>query len=335
MRAATPSEPSAANGAPAPAPAPEPAATPEWLSQGERSNLLALKFMAWVATTLGRGWARGVLHPITLYYLLFARSAARHSQRYLGRVLGRAPTWAERYRHFHHFASVVLDRVYFVRGQMQRFDLQVLGGPLVDETLADGQGAFMLGAHFGSFEAMHAIGATRPGMRVAHVMYPENARMIHSVLQALAPGFAMSVIGIGRPGSTLQIRDWLDGGGLVGLLGDRWLPEQAQPGSSQRGGFIDLPFFGHTARFTDGPLRLALLLRRRVLFMAGVYQGGNRYALNFEELVDFRQAPRDPAAREVLLRQAMLTYVTRLETHCQAAPHNWFNFYDFWHEDVH
>jgi predicted LPLAT superfamily acyltransferase len=307
----------------------ETAAAPGWLAKRERSNRAALSLMAWIATTLGRRVARWVLHPITLYFLLFAPAERRHSARYLERALGRAPTWRERYRHFHTFASVVLDRIWFARGDMQPFQLAVHGGRHVDDCLALGRGGFMIGAHFGSFEALHAIGATRPGMRVAHVMYPGNAEMIHATLRAVAPGFEMSIIEIGSAGSTLAIRDWLDGGGLVGLLGDRWLPD-ASAREAARGGLVTLPFLGRPARFSDGPLRLAMLLRRRVLLMAGPFLGGNRYALHFEVLADFSEVPRDAAAREAALAQAMAAYVARLEALAREAPFNWFNFYDFW-----
>jgi predicted LPLAT superfamily acyltransferase len=306
---------------------------PEWLTTRERSNRLALRLMAWIAVTGGRRVARWVLHPITLYYLCFAPAPRRQSARFLARALGRAPTWPDLYRHVHAFASVVLDRVYFARGQMEGFELKVHGGELVDDSLAGGRGAFFLGAHFGSFEALHAIGATRPGMRVAHVMYPDNARMIQGVLQAIAPGFQMGIIAIGRSGSTLEIRDWLDGGGLVGLLGDRWLPSDSARAEGGRSGFVELPFLGQPARFIDGPLRLAQLLRRRVLFMAGVYEGGNRYDLRFEVLADFSDGPRDAAGRERALQAALQAYVARLEALCVESPYNWFNFYDFWHED--
>ncbi|MCE2914335.1 MAG: acyl-CoA synthetase [Gemmatimonas sp.] len=310
------------------------AARPEWLARRERSNRLALALMAWVATTLGRRFARVLLHPIALYFLVFSPTAARHSQRYLQRVLDRRPGWRERYRHFHCFASVVLDRVYFARGQMHLFEIDVQGGPRVDETLALGQGAFMLGAHFGSFEALHAIGATRPGMRVAHVMYPGNAEMIQRALAAIAPGFAMSIIEIGRAGSTLAIRDWLDNGGLVGLLGDRWMPPTGTAASARDGGVVVHRFLGQDAAFTDGPLRLAQVLRRRVLLMTGLYRGGNRYELRFEPLADFSQPmigpDGQPLPREAALAQAQATYVARLEGLCHEAPYNWFNFYDYW-----
>jgi predicted LPLAT superfamily acyltransferase len=314
-----------------PVPPPAGPAAPEWLTTRERSNRLALQLMAWIATRCGRPVARLLLHPVALYFLLMAPRQRRHSARYLGRALGRPATWVDSYRHFHSFASVVLDRVYFARDQMQLFQLDVQGGPAVDACLAEGRGAFLLGAHLGSFEAMHAIGATRPGMRVAMVMFPDNARLIQQVLQAIAPAFRLNIIPIGRRGSTLAIRDWLDGNGLAGFLGDRYLPTEV-PRDGRRPDSVVLPFLGAPARFTDGPLRLAQLLRRRVLFMAGLYQGGPHYDLRFEVLADFSQPSDDPAEREQALQRALGQYVQRLEALCREAPYNWFNFYDFWQE---
>ncbi len=299
-----------------------------WAERQEQGSLLALRLMAWIAVTLGRPVARLLLHPIALYYLLFAATPRRHSARYLGRALGRPARWQDLYRHIHCFASTVLDRVYFVRGQLQHFDLQMRGDAGCDETLAQRRGGFLLGAHLGSFESLHAAGKSFPGMRVTMVMYPDNARKIHAVLQALAPGFELAVIPVGNARSTLAIRDALDGGSLVGLLGDRMLGTE-----SSRSGVVELPFLGVPARFSDGPLRLALLLRRRVIFMVGLYRGGRTYDVRFETLADFRSPPSDPAEREALLRGALRDYVARLEALCREAPYNWFNFYDYWRED--
>ncbi|MFN7724716.1 MAG: acyl-CoA synthetase [Rubrivivax sp.] len=304
---------------------------PAWAKARERSNVLAIRAIAWIALHLGRPIARGVLHFITLYFLLFAPQPRRHSQRYLRRALGRAPTWADSYRHFHRFASVALDRIWFVKGQLGVFKLQVgCGKELMLGTMAEGRGAFLLGAHAGSFEALSAFGDSCPGMRVAMVMYPENARKIHSVLAAIAPDFEMGIITIGQRGSTLAIRDWLDGNGLVGLMGDRYLVGDV----ANRSNRVMLPFLGQPAPFSDGPLRLAQLLKRRVVFMVGLYHGGNHYELRFEELADFREAPSDAAAREAALQQALQAYAAKLEALCRETPYNWFNFYDYWHEDA-
>lgn len=302
--------------------------TSDWTARPERSNLLALRTIAWIATRLGRSVARLVLHPIALYYLLFAPTARVASQRYLDRALGRRASWRDLYRHVHAFASVALDRIWFASGRIELFDMQIAGGALMEEALAEARGVYLLGSHIGSFEALHAVGLTHPGLPVAMVMYPENARMIHTVLQALAPDFDVSIIPIGQRGSALAIRDFLDKGGLAGLMGDRYMPSAAvQEGS------LEQLFLGKSARFTDGPVRLAMMLRRRVIFMVGLYRGGNRYEVRFESLADFRQAPADPAEREALVQRTVADYVSRLEALCREAPYNWFNFYDYWHED--
>lgn len=298
-----------------------------WAAAPERSNRFALRLMAWIAVHLGRRIARLVLLPITLYFVCFAPTARRYSARYLQRSLGRRPTFADSCRHFHAFASTVLDRIYFVRGAMHEFELQVQGADLMQATLAQGRGAFMLGAHIGSFEALHAVGESVPGMRVAMVMYPDNARLIQGVLHSVAPRLDLNIIPVGRAGSTLAIRDWLDGGGLAGLLGDRF-----PPGEPARAGSVALPFLGVAARFSDGPLRLAQLLRRRVIFMVGLYRGGRRYDVRFETLADFSQRVDDSGERERLVQQALQAYVARLEALVREAPYNWFNFHDFWHE---
>ncbi len=307
-------------------------AAPDWARTPERSNLLALRVMCWIALACGRRAARVVLHPITLYFLLFSPVQRRNARRYLARVLGRTPHWRDGYRLIHAFASTVLDRVYFLRGQAHRFDLRPAGTAPVEALLAAGHGAFMVGAHVGSFEAIGATGRMPGGRhwRVAMLMYPDNARRINEVLDAIADAdIRPQVIALGRPGSMLALRDWLDAGGVAGTLGDRTLAGEP----SERGGVVELPFLGRTARFADGPFRMAALLRRPVFSMAGLYAGGRRYDVRFAPLADFSARPADAAERERSIRAAVEAYAAWLEALCREYPYNWFNFHDFWNED--
>lgn len=306
---------------------PVPADGEDWSHTPERSNALALRVMSWIALTCGRRVARWVLHPITLYFVLFAPVPRRHSRRYLSRALGRPAGWRDVYRHLFTFTATILDRVYLLSGRMHLFDVSVHGEALIDATLAEGRGAFLVGAHIGSFEALRAIGQNRSGLRIAMVMYPDNARLINHALRAIAPHYQPKIIALGQRDSMLAVRDWLDAGGLAGLLADR-----ALPGESQRAGSIGVSFLGREASFSDGPFRLAALLRRRVVFMAGLYAGGNRYDVRFTALADFSQRAADPAAREQHIRDAVLAYAAQLESICREQPYNWFNFLDFWHE---
>jgi predicted LPLAT superfamily acyltransferase len=300
----------------------------DWARTPERSNTLALRVMTWIAVRCGRRVTRWVLHPITLYFMLFAPTARSQSLRYLRRALGREPRFIDGYRHVHAFTATILDRVYLLRGRLDLFDIEVCGADVIEETLAESSGAFLVGAHMGSFEVVRAIGEVRPGVRVAMVMYPDNARMVNDALRAIAPDNVPKVIALGRSDSMLAVRDWLDAGGLAGFLADRSLLGEAQRSSNVR-----VQFLGHEAVFNDGPFRLAALLRRRVFFMVGVYLGGARYQVRFESLANLTQR-MDSAEREQHIEQAVRTYAARLEALCREIPYNWFNFHDFWHEDA-
>lgn len=310
-----------------------------WTRAPERSNMFALRVICWIALKCGRRAARLVLHPIALYFLLFAPTPRRHIKRYLFRVIGPTAGWSDGYKLLHAFASTVLDRIYFLRGRLDLFDVTARGQEAVEAEAFAGRGAFMLGAHVGSFEAMGGSkhqSLDERELRLAMLMFPDNARRITEILDAISsPELRPHVISLGRPHSMLELRDWLDGGGLGGLLADRTLPGSDDQPVQQRGASIELPFLGAPALFNDGPFRLAALLRRKVFFMAGLYAGGARYDVRFEPLADFTDRLTDPAEREARIRVAVAAYAARLEALCREYPYNWFNFHDFWLEDPH
>lgn len=293
--------------------------TAGWVREGERSNLGILRVMVWISLRLGRRVGRVVLHGIALYYVLFAPRARRASRVYLERVLGRRAQWSDGYRHVLSFASTIHDRVYLLNDRFDLFDLGISGTDDVDMVLAQGRGALLVGAHLGSFEVLRAVARDRTDLRLAILMYEENARKINATLQAVNPSVLDEIIPLGRVGSMLQVRERLDAGYLVGLLADRDLGGQAS---------ARYAFLGQPADFPLGPFRLAATLRRPVFFMAGLYLGGNRYQLHFEPLADFSAV--SPDRREEAIREAQARYVARLEQYCRRAPYNWFNFFDFW-----
>jgi predicted LPLAT superfamily acyltransferase len=290
-----------------------------------------LKVMSWIALRGGRSAARAVLHPITVYFLLTSPALRRHARSYLGRVLGRPAGWRDLYRQCHAFAATVLDRVYLLRGRFDLFDIAVQGGEGLRELYARGEGAFLVGAHVGSFEALRAAGLCEGTPPIAMLMYPDNARKINQALAAIAPGAQPRIIALGRMDAMLELRDWLDAGGLAGMLADRTLPAESTRHATAG---LTVPFLGRDAVFNDGPFRLAAMLRKKVYFMVGLYCGGCRYDVRFFELADFTGRV-DPVERDARVREAVHRYADTLAQLCREAPYNWFNFHDFWGDDAH
>jgi len=291
----------------------------EWAVRPERSNQAMLRLMTWISLRLGRAPARFVLAGISLYFLLFAPTAKAASRAYLRRALDREPTFADLFRHFHSFASTIHDRVFLINARFDLFQMEVHGEDVVQEVLAAGRGAFLMGAHMGSFEVARAIGRRQPGLRVAMVMYEENARKLNAALAAINPAAVQEIIPLGHIDSMLRVQASLDEGVVLGVLGDRTLGGDPT---------LRVPFLGADAEFPLGPMRLAAMLKRPVLFMSSLYLGGNRYAIHFERLADFSDIERP--GRDAAIQSAVVAYAACQERHCRAAPYNWFNFFDFW-----
>jgi predicted LPLAT superfamily acyltransferase len=301
-------------------------ANADWAQRDERGSRAALSLMRWLSLGLGRSVSRLVLPFIALYFLLAAPAARRASRVYLARALGRPATLMDVLRHFHAFAATVHDRAFLLNDRFDQFDIDIESADEVDRALAAGPGAFLVGAHFGSFEVLRAVtrSAAADGRRydVTMVMYEENAKRINAALAALNPGAVPRIIGLGRPEAMLEVQQALDEGQLVGFLADRTLAQQPT---------LAVPFLGAPAPFPLGAFRLAALLRRRVLLMQGIYLGGNRYRVRFAPIADF--SAMAAGGRDAAVQDAVRRYAAALEQACRAHPYNWFNFFDFWKAD--
>jgi predicted LPLAT superfamily acyltransferase len=281
-----------------------------WTQQRERGSIWAIKAAVWLALHLGRTPMRALLYPICLYFMLAPSHWQRASRDYLPRALGRKPVFADGWRHCLCFARCLLDRVYLLNGRTSQFDVQLHGGPEIDRLRAGNTGLLLFGAHLGSFEVTRAIGHAVCTAPISLVMYEDNARKTGAVLGAINPSLNLEIIALGRPQAMLAVRDRLTDGHLVGVLPDRSISAEKR---------VKIDFLGAPAWFPEGPFRMAALLGHPVVFMLGLYRGGARYDVVFEDLGD----PSNVAA-------TMRRYVALLERHCLEAPYNWFNFYDFW-----
>lgn len=294
-----------------------------WLAVPERGSRLAIGLITALTLALGRGATRWLLHPICLYFYAFSPRARRASHAYLTRVLGRAPGTADVLRHFHTFAATLHDRLFFLRGRFDAFDVAVQGGSEVDNLLGRGNGCLLLGSHLGSFEVLRMFGRFSGNYRINSVMHEANDANTRRAFARLASGFSDGVIHPGKPDTMLRVKECLDRGEIVGMLGDRPF------GASKVRARI---FLGSMAPFPLGPWLLAAMLGVPVVLFFGLYRGGSRYELIFEALSEGKSVPR--AERLATAEHWLERYVARLEHYTREAPYNWFNFYDFWSREA-
>ena len=294
-----------------------------WSAEGERGNTFALKLIAWIAMHLGRRVSRWVLIPTVAYFFLSSPQARSASRKFLSKIPGQASGPLSVYRHLYVFAVVTLDRIYLLNGRLDLFDIQIQDGDSkAFDTASSGIGMFLMGAHMGSFESVRSIARHHPALKMVLLMYEENAQNIKKLLKAINPDAQQDIIALGRPGAMLEVRAKLSQGALIGVLADR---------SFEDSGNTPVKFLGEQTMLPLGPFRMAAMLRHPVYFMVGIYQGGHRYSIHIESIMDFSDPNID---REQATHLALTRYVDLLEKYCLLAPYNWFNFFDFWQENL-
>lgn len=296
-----------------------------WKLRPEGGGRVAIRLFRGIAISGGRGIARVLLVPITLYFVLRRAPERRASRAYLGRVLGRPASLWDVARHVHCFAATILDRAFMLTDRFDRFEVEVHGLDGLHAAMADGRSVLLLGSHHGSFEALRALSMTRPGTDVRIVFDRRQNPAMTQLLEELNPAIARGVIDAGQSGTAivLALQQAAAEGALIGLLADR-----ARPGDP----VVRCDFLGAAAPFPTSPFLIAATLRVPVVLCFGLYLGGRRYALHFEPFADPLTIPR--AARQRALAEAAQRYATRLEHYVRLAPLNWFNFYDFWQGHV-
>ncbi|MEJ2441885.1 MAG: hypothetical protein P8Y42_00310 [Exilibacterium sp.] len=318
--------------------------TQRWFEQRERGNRFMLLLLAWLALSLGRGFTRVLLYPIVAYYLLSARKARVASRLFLRRALNCEPGWRDVFRHFYTFALVSLDRLYFLAGRSEKFDIEIEGAEVIDRCIAGQRGCLLLVSHMGSFDVMRVSGVRKRRLPIRILMDRAHNSRAMQLMESLDPQLATAVLDTGTaPASlALTLHECLGRGDLIGIMADR-----AAPGER----VVHSRFLGAGTALPAGPWLLAITLKVPVILCVGLYTGGNRYRVYFESLSG---APGKPGQseleamgildmgvlkvprkeRERALVKLVEHYASRLEHYARLAPYNWFNFYNFWADET-
>lgn len=297
----------------------------DWATEMESGSVRQLRLMRWLALRAPNILTNAVLWSIALVYAVQTnRPSTRASSLYLHRVLKKAPGLRERHIHALTFAHVFLDRARLLSRGPDEFQIDAEGQEMIKHQLKTGHGGVLLGAHFGSFEAMRSFDSTLPELRVRYLMFPDHAPTSTALLNELNTVTASRVISLANgPQAMLEVHEALDKGEFVAFLGDR------QPGNSPRSQ-LAVPFLGGSINLPTSPYIAAIAARVPLYMCVAPRLGKDRYAISFYELYDGSPIPR--TERKDRIAALANAFASHLEGLCHRHPYNWFNFYDIWSE---
>lgn len=285
-----------------------------WTAKAERGSAVLIRLIVWLARRAGRRLCRVLLYPIVAYFVVTDQTARRASREFLSTVRGRPAGWHDVFEHVFTFAATLLDRVYMAVGDFDRFEVTIEGLPLVERALESGRGCVLLGSHLGSFDLLMLARQAMDGRPVSVLMRVDPRARLRRLAGIDDAG--LDVIEVGRPDSLLRAHAVLERGGIVAALADR----------VDGGARLPVSFFGRSTAMPLAPHVLAARSSASVLMCFGLYEGANRYRIEF---VDFGP-PAPPRSRGAELQPVVDRYAEGLEHQARLWPLNWFNFYPYW-----
>lgn len=292
-----------------------------WRSVPEAGSVLGIKLVAGIYRVFGRTMAAGLLWCVAWYFTLFARVQRTAALDYFKRI-GMPQTLRQVHKLIWSFARVGLDRLLFLLGDIQGLTVQLHGHDELMRLVNEKQGALLLGAHLGSFEAMRTL-AGRYKVPLLVLVDFANAKRVTAMLKALAGdtvNFRLLELNAEDPLALLQVKEAIDRGELVAMLGDRR--------TDREGRDVIAPFLGSPAKFPVGPYVLAHVLQCPVYFVAGLFEAPARYDVILAPLVNRIELPRK--GRDEAIEREAARFAKLLEEYTRKAPLNWFNFFPFW-----
>ena len=301
-----------------------------WARVAERGSYAGMLVVFFCYRMLGPAVARLLLYPITAYFFLTHRQARRCSRDYLRRLhayvgptptLPHPPSNRDVWRHLLAFAESTLDKVAAWTGRHVP-SVDFPNRDELDKLIHSGRGALLIGAHLGNWEMSRALAHFGGYRGINAVVYTEHARRFNRLLKRANADVTVNLIPVSTigPDTAILLQERIDRGELLVIVGDR-----TPPGDGGR--VVNASFLGAEAPFAQGPYIIAALLGCPV-YLFFCLREGERYRIYLEPFAPRLRLPR--SEREQALRQWAQRYAQRLEHYCVQAPHQWFNFYDFW-----
>jgi predicted LPLAT superfamily acyltransferase len=305
-----------------------------WTAAAERGSLVALSMLRWFYGCFGRRASGALLTPIVAYYFATDRAARRASMDFLRTLwavdreraaLDRPPTWFHVFRHLHEFAESLLDRLIAWSGDAECIRIDERGTEHLLELARQRRGGILLGSHLGSYEMLRVL-SEQTGIVVNILMFTRHSARINAFFERLRPGLKMRLIHF-EPGSiraVFEIKAAIERGEFVGMMGDRLWESEADRS-------VSIPFLGRRARFPLGPFLLQTVLGCPLFLTVCVRTGRGHYAASTQPFAPAGVVPRRDRIKraEELARR----YAAALEDWCARTPCQWFNFFEFWHDE--
>lgn len=286
---------------------------PSWKGK-TRGGLLGYKIFIYILKKLGLTAAYLLLRFVAAYYIISAPAATGSIYKYFREIrrYGRWKAFSSIYKSYYVFGQTIIDKIAIASGMQDKFTYTYDGIENLD-TLKE-EGGVIISAHLGNWEIAGLL-LTKVNLKTHVLVFEAEHEKIKQFLEQVMKDRSVHVIPMKQDFSHIfRVNTALKHKEVICMHGDRFL---------QGGRVKEKDFMGHPAKFPLGPFSIVSKLDVPYTFAYAMRGKGRKYHLSATPC----RKEKDP---EKILDQ----YVKHLETKLEPFPLQWFNYYDFWSEEV-
>lgn len=283
-----------------------------------KGTLLGYRILLFSVRYTPLGFVYLLLRVISFYFYLFAGSARKALKNFYSAGFGLSGVTAYQmiYANFYSFAQTLIDRMAFLVGKSDSFQLSFENEDYLIRMREAGQGGILLSGHVGNWETAGNLLKGRVTPTINVVMLDAEVEAIKEYLKDQTGGSRFNIIAIKDDLShVFEIHNALKNNEFVAIHADRYI-EGAKN--------LVVPFLGQKARFPLGPFLIASKFKAPVTFVFGVKKSNFVYHLSATVPITSRMSPEEIAKE----------FVAELEYRVKKNPEQWFNYFPYFESDA-
>lgn len=235
------------------------------------------------------------------------------------------------YQNFYEFGIAICDKIAVWKDKIKYNDLNVVNLDTLNNQLRGGlRGSILLVSHYGNIEIARALSNSFSKLNIVILAYKSNSSNFMEMINKISKNkLRILFIDTLDISTIIELEKIIESGGHIGIMGDRVAMSNDKN--------IKINFLGKSCCFPMGAYLMAGILKTRVNTLWCERIGG-RYQVELETISCTDSNPDGVVNlgkdRVKSTTKLMQLYINSLQKRVIKNPQLWFNFYDYWNQDV-
>lgn len=291
-----------------------------WWQQREKGGRALLRLSIFLVRNLPQNLLKPIIFCVSYVYYLICKNERENIKFYLSLLNKRGIKTSGAFLNFYYFAISICDKFRIWLGKMDKNKVKIIDHDMIkSEFSSSNRGRVLLVSHMGNIDIARAISNQTQWLDITILVYKKHSaeffKMRNEAGDLPVKVFEVDELDIN---AMMRLSEIIDGGGHIGIMGDR------VPLSGVKS--VKVPFLGHECEFPVGAFLIAGMLKTKISCFWAM-QKDDCYEISLTHIADEVELGQD---RIKSVRKYLEIYVKELEKKCEAYPHQFFNFYNFW-----